>query len=185
MNQDQDRIDRLIQAVLTVDPPQGLENRIRQRVRSEARARRVLTRRLVFSAGLAAAIVLIVLMIDLPHRESNRVERASAPEYITEPAAASTRVHAAPPVSWPSPVSPAESSNMPATVTMAGIAVGDPLAKAASSVVPVEAISPTALKDFSLETVSPLITAALPDPGFPQFEIRAFTLLASNEGVLE
>ena len=175
MNKDEDRIDRLIQSVLNVDPVPGLENRIVERVRSEARVRRVFIRRLAAGAGLASAVALVVLMIGFPQREYQSAEPALASERVAEPAEVSTSVNNSPSSSQPLPV-----------LSPVGIAVGDPLTTAASSALPTEALSPASLKIFSLGTVAPpLITAALPDPNPGQFEIPAFSLLALNEGAAE
>jgi hypothetical protein len=184
MSKDEDRIDRLIQSVLNVDPVPGLESRIAERVRREARVRRMFIRRFAAGAGLASAVALVVLMIGFPQRESHSVGPALASKHIAKPAEVSTRVNNAPSSSQPLPVLSTGPSNM-APRTM-GIAVGDPLAKVASSALPAEALSPPPLKDFSLGTATPpLITAALPDPDLPQFQIGAFSLSASNQGVAE
>lgn len=185
MSKDEDRIDRLIQSVLNVDPVPGLESRIVERVRSEARVRRLFIRRLAAGAGLASAVALVVLMIGFPQRESHSVEPALPSERIAKPAEVSTRVvNNAPLSSQPLPVLSPGPSNM--APRMVGIAVGDPLAKVASSALPAEALSPPPLKDFSLGTAAPpLITAAFPDPDLPQFQIGAFSLSASNQGVAE
>jgi hypothetical protein len=163
MSRDEDRIDRLIQSVLNVDPVPGFESRIVERVRSEARVRRVLMRRLAAGAGLASAVALVVLMIGFPQRESQSAAPEFASERIAKPAEVSASVNNAPSSSQPLPV-----------LSPVGIAVGDPLATAASSALPAEALSPASLKDFSL-----------PDPNLRQFEIPAFSLLASNEGAAE
>jgi len=175
MSNDEDRIDRLIQSVLNVDPVPGLESRIVERVRSEARVRRVFIRRLAAGAGLASAVALVVLMIGFPQRESHGVEPALASGRFAKPAEVPDSANDAPSSSQPLP-----------GLSPVGIALGDPLATAASSALPAEALSPPPLKDFSLGSAAPpLITAALPDPDLPQFQIGAFSLSASNQGVAE
>jgi len=155
MSREQDQIDRLIHAALSVDPAPGLENRIRQRVQREASARRVVMGRLLWPAGLVSAVALVVLMIGLPQREATRV---------ADPATVFAGVNNPPSILPSLPVRPRERSGLVTTATVAVIDVGEPLAKAASSALPAE---------------------ALPEVELPPFEIRSVSLSALDQGVAE
>ena len=182
MNKDQDRVDRLIQSVLTVSPSPEFESRIRGRIRREACVHRVAFRPGVFGCGLLAAAAIVLILIGLPQRESSRVEKVTQSTLVASPANTGAND------SQPSPVVAAvpEEKSHPVMKTIV-VAAGDPLAKAASAALTPEALRLPPLKEFSLETSTPLlVTAAVqPDQSLPKFEIQPFFLLSSNEGVAE
>jgi hypothetical protein len=175
MNEDQDRIDRLVQSVLAVNPSTEFESRIRQRVRRESRTHKS-SKPLLLVAGFAAVVVVILAGAGLPRHETHPMHAPSASS-----ASSVELVSNAPAIAQPSPVALSEPSI--ATTGPLLATVGDPPVSSLST----EALAPPPLEEFSLGTSSqPLITAALPqDNNLPQFAIQSFSLLGSNEGVAE
>jgi hypothetical protein len=171
MNEDQDRIDRMVQSVLAVNPSTEFESRIRLRVRGESRTHK-LSKPMLLVAGFAAVVVVILAGAGLPRHET-----ASSVGLLTEPAPPSITAGNAPTISRPSPVASREPSI--AAIGSIVVSVGDALRT--------EALAPPPLEEFSLGTSShPLIAATLPqDNNLPQFAIQPFSLLVLNEGVAE
>ena len=174
MNDEQDRVDRLVRSVLSVDPSVGFESRIRQRIGHEKQVRRGGSRLLVLGSGIAAAIAIVVLLAGYPGREPSRV--ASSSEVALPPietTVAPEVVHNAQPMQ----PSPAELERVPA---------GKSVARAEAPVAQSE--SPDAVPDFlvlspleglSLETI-PLTAVAFAPAELPQFTIQPLSLSASN-----
>jgi hypothetical protein len=184
MNQDEDRIDRLVRSVLAANPSPEFESRIRTRIRTEARGHRRAFNPMLLGSCLVAAMVIALTLSGPPKGDSGFVEKASQPVHLS--------IHANAPAkeaddSRPSPAStavPVEQSHRMKTVI---VAPGDSLTNVASSALGADALTVPPLEWVSLEaSAPPLAIAALP-PGhdLPQFEIQPFSLWASNEGVTE
>ena len=74
MNEDQDRVDRLVQSVLSVDPSIEFQSRIRTRIVNEKHTRRTAARSVALGAGIAAAIVIGLLLTNAPAHEPGLVD---------------------------------------------------------------------------------------------------------------
>jgi hypothetical protein len=185
MNGDRDQIDRLIQAVLAVDPSPEFEALIRSRIRIEAGARRKTLQTIVPGWGLVAALAIVLVLTHQLWRGSDReempAESRSLQVQTDEPLNLNNEKPSQP--SFPRG-SPRTTQAIAETVILTD---GDPLAQATASAISTESLKPPRLEEFSLEVSEvPLISKTLAsDNNLPQFQIQPFSLLASNEGVAE
>lgn len=174
MNEEQDRVDRLVRSVLAVDPSAGFESRIRQRIGNEKHTRRRGHRLLVLGSGIAAAVAVVLVLANNPHREPGRMESSSE---VALPAAETTLAPAM--VHNPQPMQPAPAviKRVPAE-RLAAEAEG-PVAQSEFPPAAPDFLVVSPLEGLSLET-TPLTAVAFAPAEFPQFMIQPLSLSASN-----
>jgi hypothetical protein len=180
-NQDhQDRVDRLIQSVLAVDPSAQFEARIRKRIRSEAVAHRGVVRPMMLGLGLVAAIAIVLTLVNPSHQEWNGSHKEKT---LFEAQSLPVQADPAPMHSYNATLQSSPEVPVPTVLLIDG----DPLAFAAATNLNTGSLESPRLKEFSLEASEvPLTTEALAsDHVLPQFEIHTVSLSGLNEGVAE
>ena len=183
MNQYEDRIDRLVHSVLSVNPSPEFEGRIRKRIQNEVAGRYTAFRPMVFGVGLAAGIVMIVFFPGLqqqPERKDNVSVPVRANGSITTASLANNGQ-----LSVTSPVVRKIGPDRESKIAV--VAVSETLTNVTASAFKTEPLDRPGLEEFSLGTSVPPVTAMAfaPIHNLPQFEIQPFYLVASNEGAAE
>jgi len=183
VNENLDRVERLIQSVVAVDPSPQYENRIRNRVRQEASRRRQSSRRTAWFVGVAVSVVLVFLFLNLQRQKPVLVAGHSGSERPARIAAAKASGSVEPVLVLSHDVPSRESKPIV-------VEVSEPLESAAAEVLRSEPLEPRPLEEFSLDVaVQPLSAmASHPVDTMPQLQIQPFSLSpanAINQGVVQ
>jgi hypothetical protein len=184
MNSDQDRVERLVQSVLAVDPSSQFEARIRNRVRQEAIERHAGLQGAVMLSGFIAAVTLVFMLASLKRETLPRTESVSTAMGSEAPTSDA-------PIVIKEPRKPQalrrNERKIPDVVPADVAAVSGSVDVLPDSPLMTESLPRPRLNEFVLGTSSePLTVRAVAAPqALPLFEIRQFSLLSSNEGVAE
>jgi hypothetical protein len=183
VNENLDRVERLIQSVVAIDPSPQFENRIRNRVLQEASRRGQLSRRTAWFVGVAVSAVLAFLFLDLQRQK---------PVFVAEHSVSAhpARIDAVPASGSAESVLVLSHGVLSGESRPIVVGVSEPLESAAAEVLSSEPLEPRPLEEFSLDvTLQPLSAmASRPVDTMPELQIQPFSLSpanALNQGVVQ